>query len=72
MLTTAELRADVDDAPSRWPEDPPGGAAQGARHAHRRRREAADRAVALRRHGEGDQGTLSIDEAVASLVEEAG
>ena len=29
-------------------------------------REAEERAVALRRHGEGDQGTLALDEAVAA------
>src|SRR5215210_6080701 len=34
-------------------------------------REAEERAVALRRHGEGDLGTLSIDEAVARLADEA-
>ena len=33
-------------------------------------REAEARAVALRRHGEGDVGTLGIDEAVARLVAE--
>jgi threonyl-tRNA synthetase len=33
-------------------------------------REAEERAVALRRHKEGDQGTLALDEAVARLVSE--
>src|SRR5204863_5652346 len=34
-------------------------------------REAEQRAVALRRHREGDQGTVSIDEAVQRLAAEA-
>jgi threonyl-tRNA synthetase len=34
-------------------------------------REAEQRAVALRRHREGDQGTVSLDEAVQRLVAEA-
>jgi threonyl-tRNA synthetase len=34
-------------------------------------REAEERAVSLRRHGEGDLGTLGVDEAVARLVGEA-
>src|SRR5918997_1640491 len=34
-------------------------------------REAEQRAVALRRHKEGDQGTLALDEAIARLVAEA-
>jgi threonyl-tRNA synthetase len=34
-------------------------------------REAEERAVALRRHGEGDQGTLSIDEAVQRIAGDA-
>jgi threonyl-tRNA synthetase len=35
-------------------------------------REAEQRAVALRRHGEGDLGTVSVDEVIARLREEAG
>ena len=35
-------------------------------------READDRAVALRRHGEGDLGTLPLDEAVARIAGEVG
>ncbi len=35
-------------------------------------READDRAAALRRHGEGDLGTLPLDEAVARIAGEAG
>jgi len=34
-------------------------------------REAEQRAVALRRHREGDQGTLALDEAIARLTAEA-
>jgi threonyl-tRNA synthetase len=34
-------------------------------------REAEGRAVALRRHGEGDLGTLALDEAVGRLADEA-
>ena len=34
-------------------------------------REQEERAVALRRHGEGDQGTLPLDEAVQRIVHEA-
>src|SRR5690349_3102020 len=34
-------------------------------------REAEQRAVALRRHREGDQGTLSLDDAIARLTAEA-
>jgi threonyl-tRNA synthetase len=34
-------------------------------------REAEQRAVALRRHREGDLGTLPLDEAVARLTAEA-
>jgi threonyl-tRNA synthetase len=34
-------------------------------------REAEQRAVALRRHREGDQGTLALDEVVARLSAEA-
>ena len=34
-------------------------------------REAEQRAVALRRHKEGDLGTASVDEAVARLTAEA-
>ena len=33
-------------------------------------REAEERAVALRRHGDGDQGTVALDEAVARLAAE--
>ena len=35
-------------------------------------REAEQRAVALRRHKEGDQGTLALDEAIARLTAEVG
>jgi threonyl-tRNA synthetase len=35
-------------------------------------READDRAAALRRHGEGDLGTLPLDEAVARIAGEVG
>ncbi len=35
-------------------------------------READDRAAALRRHGEGDLGTVSLDEAVARIAGEVG
>jgi threonyl-tRNA synthetase len=34
-------------------------------------REQEDRAVSLRRHKEGDQGTVALDEAVARLTAEA-
>ena len=34
-------------------------------------REQEERAVALRRHGEGDQGTLALDAAVQRIVDEA-
>jgi len=34
-------------------------------------REAEQRAVALRRHREGDQGTLALDDAIARLTAEA-
>ena len=34
-------------------------------------REAEEHAVSLRRHGDGDQGTLPLDEAVRRLVGEA-
>ena len=34
-------------------------------------REQEERAVALRRHGEGDQGTLPLDDAVQRIVDEA-
>ena len=34
-------------------------------------REAEQRAVALRRHREGDQGTMALDEAVERLAAEA-
>ena len=35
-------------------------------------READDRAAALRRHGEGDLGTLPLDGAVARIAGEVG
>jgi threonyl-tRNA synthetase len=35
-------------------------------------READDRAAALRRHGEGDLGTLPLDEAVQRIAGEVG
>ena len=72
-LGAAELRAEVDDRTE--------SVGRKIREAELRKvpymlvvgdREQEERAVALRRHGDGDQGTLSIDEAVASLVEEAG
>jgi threonyl-tRNA synthetase len=33
-------------------------------------REAEERAVSLRRHGEGDLGTITLDEAVERLIDE--
>jgi threonyl-tRNA synthetase len=71
-LGAAELRADVDDRTE--------SVGRKIREAELRKvpymlvvgdREQEERAVALRRHGEGDQGTLSLDEAVETLTAEA-
>jgi threonyl-tRNA synthetase len=66
------LRADVDDAPE--------SVGRKIREAELRKvpymlvvgdREAEERAVSLRRHGEGDLGTVTLDEVVERLAEEA-
>jgi threonyl-tRNA synthetase len=71
-LTAAGLRADVDERTE--------SVGRKIREAELRKipymlvvgdREAEQRAVALRRHREGDQGTLSLDDAVERLVGEA-
>ena len=71
-LTAAGLRADLDDRAE--------SVGRKIREAELRKvpymlvvgdREAEQRAVALRRHREGDQGTLALDEAVERLAAEA-
>ncbi len=71
-LIAAGLRADVDDRTE--------SVGRKIREAELRKvpymlvvgdREAEQRAVALRRHREGDQGTVPLDEAVERLVDEA-
>ena len=71
-LGAAELRADVDDRTE--------SVGRKIREAELRKvpymlvvgdREQEERAVALRRHGEGDQGTVALDEAVQQLTAEA-
>jgi threonyl-tRNA synthetase len=71
-LAAAGLRADVDDRTE--------SVGRKIREAELRKvpymlvvgdREAEQRAVALRRHREGDQGTVPLDEAVERLVDEA-
>jgi threonyl-tRNA synthetase len=72
-LTAAGLRADLDDRTE--------SVGRKIREAELRKvpymlvvgdREAEQRAVALRRHREGDQGTVPLDEAVGRLADEAG
>ena len=71
-LGAAELRADVDDRTE--------SVGRKIREAELRKvpymlvvgdREAEEGAVALRRHGDGDQGSVPIDEAVQRIVHEA-
>jgi threonyl-tRNA synthetase len=71
-LTAAGLRADLDDRSE--------SVGRKIREAELRKipymlvvgdREAEQRAVALRRHREGDQGTVPLDEAVGRLAAEA-
>jgi threonyl-tRNA synthetase len=71
-LSAAELRADVDDRTE--------SVGRKIREAELRKvpymlvvgdREQEERAVALRRHGDGDQGSLALDEAVQRLLQEA-
>jgi len=71
-LGAAELRADVDDRTE--------SVGRKIREAELRKvpymlvvgdREQEERAVALRRHGEGDQGTLPLDDAVRRIAEAA-
>jgi threonyl-tRNA synthetase len=71
-LSAAALRAEVDDRTE--------SVGRKIREAELRKvpymlvvgdREAEERAVALRRHGEGDQGTVPIDDAVQRIVHEA-
>jgi threonyl-tRNA synthetase len=70
-LSAAELRADVDDRTE--------SVGRKIREAELRKvpymlvvgdREQEDRAVAVRRHGEGDQGTVPIEEVVQRLVQQ--
>jgi threonyl-tRNA synthetase len=71
-LTAADLRADIDERTE--------SVGRKIREAELRKvpymlvvgdREAEQRAVALRRHREGDQGTVALDEVVERLVAEA-
>ena len=71
-LTAAGLRAEVDDRTE--------SVGRKIREAELRKvpymlvvgdREREDGAVALRRHGEGDQGSLALDEAVLRITAEA-
>jgi threonyl-tRNA synthetase len=70
-LSAAELRADVDDRTE--------SVGRKIREAELRKvpymlvvgdREQEDRAVAVRRHGEGDQGTVPLEEVVERLVQQ--
>ena len=70
-LSAAELRADVDDRTE--------SVGRKIREAELRKvpymlvvgdREQEDRAVAVRRHGEGDQGTVPLEEVVQRLVQQ--
>jgi threonyl-tRNA synthetase len=70
-LSAAELRADVDDRTE--------SVGRKIREAELRKvpymlvvgdREQEERAVALRRHGDGDQGSLALDEVAQRLLQE--